>query len=111
ATLGDAFYPLCWVFLTPEATWTLPLIFMFGVFSTPLAVGAPTLVMRLAPDERATAYLATFSAVMGVVMAAAAIFGGYLAANLAIEPLTIGGVSLGGLKIVFLMSFVGRIGS
>ena len=111
ATLGDAFYPLCWLFLTPETTWLLPLIFLFGAFGTPLAVGAPTLVMRLTPNEQASSYLATFNAVMGVVMATAAVAGGYLAANVAAEPMTLGGIPMDGLKIVFLVSFVGRIAS
>ena len=52
AVLGDAFYPFCWLFLSPQTSWALPLVFLFGAFNTPLAVGGPTLVMRLAPDEQ-----------------------------------------------------------
>jgi Major Facilitator Superfamily len=111
ATLGEAFYPLCWIFITPEATWALPLVFLFGAFGTPLAVGAPTLLMKLAPNELASSYLGTFNAMMGVVMAIAAVAGGYLATHVAVEPVTVGGISMEGLKFVFLISFVGRIGS
>jgi len=111
ATLCDAFYPLCWIFLTPDAGWVLPLLFLFGAFNTPLAVGAPTLVMRLAPDHKASSYLAKFNAIIGVVMAAAAVLGGYLAGAVAGDSLAVGGLALGGLQLVFLLSFAGRLGS
>jgi MFS family permease len=110
ATLGDAFYPLCWMFLTSDSQWALPFLFLFGAFNTPLAVGSTTLVMRLAPDEKAPSYLAAFNAVIGVVAVTAAILGGVLATSSTSLP----GVSLlpiGGLKLLFLLSFSGRLGS
>jgi MFS family permease len=111
ATACDAFYPLCWFFLTPESSWALPLIFLFGIFNTPLAVGAPTLVMRLAPEENASSYLATFNAIIGVVMGAAAILGGYLAGLTHSATINIGVATIGGLQLIFLLSAVGRMAS
>jgi hypothetical protein len=108
ATLGDAFYPLCWLFMTPETAWALPLVFLFGAFNTPLAVGGPALAMRLASDDDAPAYLATFNTIMGVVMGVAAIAGGCLASSsfhLAAAPWS------DGLPLVFLVSSLGRFGS
>jgi hypothetical protein len=108
ATLGDAFYPLCWLFLTPETAWALPLVFLFGAFNTPLAVGGPALAMRLASDDDAPRYLATFNTIMGVVMGIAAIAGGCLASSsfhLASAPWS------DGLRLVFLISSLGRFGS
>jgi hypothetical protein len=90
--------------------WAVRLVCVWGVFNTPLAVGGPTLVMRLAPDQRSSSYLAAFNAIIGVVMAAAAVLGGQLAAH-AGGAFALAGASLGGLQLVFLLSFVGRAGS
>lgn len=111
ATLGEAFFPLCWLFLQPGATWALPLVFLFGVFQAPLAVGGHTLVMRLAPPERASACLATFNATMGLAMACAAVLGGWVSGLVTGQPWMVGGLELGGLKIVFGLSFAGRLAS
>jgi MFS family permease len=111
ATLGDAFYPLCWILLSPSTNWALPLVFMFGAFNTPLAIGAHTLVMQLAPDDRAPSYLAVFNAIMGSVMGIAAIGGGYLAQTLASQHVSVGIISFGGLSSVFVLSFAGRLAS
>lgn len=111
ATLGDAFYPLGWLFITPQNAWAIPMLFLFGGFGTPLAVGSQTLVMRLAPNEQASSYLGTFNAIMGLAMASAAIGGGYLAANVPSNLFSVGGISFGGLKLLFLLSFLGRFSS
>jgi MFS family permease len=109
ATLGDAFFPLFWIFLTPSNTWALPLIFLWGAFNMPLAVGGPTLVMRVAPEKNAAWHLAMFNALMGPVIALAAIVGGCLAGSVATDPAALSSSSLGGLKLLFLLSFAGRL--
>ncbi len=111
ATLGDAFCPACWLFVSPDTVWALPFLFLFGVFNTPLAVGGHALLMHIAPDQRAPSYLALFNAIVGVVMCAAAIGGGYIANSLATQELSVGSDSVFGLKLVFLLSFVGRLAS
>jgi MFS family permease len=111
ATACDAFYPLCWFFLGSDSAWALPLLCLFGAFNTPLAVGAPTLVMRLAPDEKASSYLASFNAIIGIVMAGAAILGGYLAGLSSAPTINVGVAAIGGLQLIFLLSFIGRLGS
>jgi MFS family permease len=111
ATACDAFYPLCWLFITPENAWLLPLVFLFGAFNTPLAVGGPTLVMRLAPDDKASSYLATFNAVIGLVMGAAAMLGGVLAGLATSPTINVGVTAIGGLELIFLLSFAGRLAS
>jgi MFS family permease len=110
ATLGDAFYPLCWVFLSPDATSLLPLLFLFGVFNAPLAVGAPALVMKIVPEEKSNSYLATFNAIIGLVVGFAAVGGGLLIDG--VNHLgALGENSLLGLKLVFFLSAIGRLGS
>lgn len=108
ATLADAFIPLCWLFVGGPASWMLVFVHLFGVFSAPLSLGPNNFVLRLAPSTRGSAYMAVFSAVVGPVSALAAVTGGVLAGSLtSVEwPL-----AFGGLQILFLLSFVGRLAS
>jgi MFS family permease len=111
AVLGDAFYPLAWLFVTRETMWTLPIVFLFGVFNTPLAIGGQALAMQLASDERPSSYLAAFNAMMGIVMAVAAITGGCLAQTMTHISADSPMAEWTGLRIIFAMSFAGRLAS
>jgi Na+/melibiose symporter-like transporter len=108
ATLGDAFMPLCWLLVGPQAIWLLLPIHLFGVFSAPLAMGPNNLVLKLAPEKNSSPYLAVFSALTGPVTAIGAILGGVLAGSLAGEW-QIGAVSMTGLQLLFLISGCGRL--
>lgn len=108
ATLGDAFMPLCWLFVGPESYWLLLPIHLFGLFSAPLAMGPNNLVLKLAPEQNASPYLAVFNALTGPVTAIGAILGGYLADSFA-GVWQVGLVSLTGLQLLFLVSGVGRL--
>jgi MFS family permease len=108
ATLGDAFMPLCWLFVGPQAVWLLVPIHLFGLFSAPLAMGPNNLVLKLAPEKNASPYLAVFNALTGPLTAIGAIVGGYLAGSLAGEW-QIGPVSLTGLQLLFCISGAGRL--
>ncbi|MGH7135154.1 MAG: MFS transporter, partial [Pirellulales bacterium] len=65
ATLGDALYPLWWLFASPQWSWLLVPIHCSGVFSAPLAVGPNNLVLKLSPARNASPYMAVFNAVVG----------------------------------------------
>jgi len=108
ATLGDAFMPLCWLLVGPESYWLLLPIHLFGVFSAPLAMGPNNLVLKLAPEQNSSPYLAVFNAMTGPVTAIGAILGGYLAGSLAGEW-QVGPVSLTGLQLLFVISGLGRL--
>jgi MFS family permease len=111
ATLADAFVPLCWLFVGDHSSLWLIFIHLSGVFNAPLAVGPNNIVLKLAPQENASPYMAVFSAIVGPMTAVAAISGGYLSGALADVQWSLGPLSVGGLKIVFLLSFVGRLAS
>jgi hypothetical protein len=105
---ADAFFPVGWLYVAPETAWALPLVFLFGAFNTPLAVGGPALATRLASDDDAPAYLATFNTIKGVVTGVAAIAGGCLASSsvdFAAAPWS------DGLRFDFLVSSLGRFAS
>jgi MFS family permease len=111
ATLGDALYPLWWLFVSPQWAWVLLPIHCSGVFNAPLAVGPNNIVLKLSPHRNASPYMAVFSAVVGPVTALAAMGGGYLAEAFAGLRWNVGPLELGGLQLLFLISAVGRLTS
>jgi hypothetical protein len=111
ASIGDSLFPLCWVLVEPEWSWILPVVYMFGLFSSPVAIGANNMLLKIVPDERASSYIAVFNSIVGPVTAAAAILGGAICQGLVGWSWSAGPIELGGLKIVFLLSFAGRLAS
>lgn len=110
ASVGEALFPLWWLFLTPHSSWALPLIFLTGVFGSPLATGSNNLLLATVPARSATPYMAVFSAVVGPLTAAAAVAGGCLAESFAGSS-ALSLFSIDSLKLVFLLSFLGRMAS
>lgn len=111
ATLGDALVPLWWVLLPSGATWPLVLIHCSGIFNSPLAVGPNNLMLKLSPERNASPYLAVFNAIVGPMTAVASILGGALALGFSQSSWLLGSIEMGGLKTVFLISCLGRLGS
>lgn len=111
ATLGDAIYPLWWLFVTPQTTWLLLPIHCSGLFGAPLAVGPNNMVFKLSPPKNASPYMAIFNAIVGPITAAAAILGGWLAGACGRWEFSIGAMSFGGLHLLFAVSCAGRLTS
>jgi hypothetical protein len=108
STLCDAFVPLAWVFASPTRLWLLIPIHLAGVFNAPITLGPNNLVLKLAPRRGASPYLALFSTIVGF-SSLAAVFSGWLAESATNFQVSLGGTVLGGLQIVFLISFLGRL--
>lgn len=108
ATAADACVPLLWLFVQGPVVAVLLFIHLFGIFSAPLALGPNTMVLRLAPAVRTSAYMAVFSAIVGPASALAAVIGGGLATT---SAWSVGPATIGGLPLIFFLSFVGRLGS
>lgn len=111
ATLGDALLPLWLVFIQAEWSWMLLLVHMLGIFNAPVAMGPDNFVLKLAPAKNASSYMAVFRSFVGPATAIAAILGGWLAGSLGTGNVANGELALGGLKIVFLLSFALRVAS
>jgi Na+/melibiose symporter-like transporter len=111
ATLADAFFPLSLVFVEAQWTWVLFFIYLSGALNTPLVTGPDNFILKLAPDLNASSYMAVFKAIVGLSVAAAAVTGGWIAGAFASVPVSVGEMALGGLKIVFVLSFIGRMAS
>jgi MFS family permease len=111
ASLVDCVFPLCWVWIGPTSTWLLPLVYILGVANSPVAIGANNLLLKVVPDRRASSYFAVFNSIVGPITAVAAILGGHLIQSMSGWSWGAGLVELGGLQVVFLLSFVGRLAS
>jgi MFS family permease len=111
ATTADALVPLAWIFVGSPGSALLVVIHLFGAFGPPLAMGPNNLVLRLAPATRASAYMAVFSATVGVVSAIAAIGGGAASGIMTDLEWSFAGLSFGALRTIFLLSFAGRLAS
>ncbi|MCE5267646.1 MAG: MFS transporter [Planctomycetaceae bacterium] len=109
ATLGDALLPLMLIFVDVRWAWVLLPIHLSGVFSAPVAIGPDSFLLKLTPDRNASSYMAVFRTAVGLAMALAAALGGLLAESW--MSVSMAGGLLTGLKLVFLISFVGRVGS
>lgn len=104
ATLVDALVPLSLVFIDAGSSWLLVFVHLGGAFNAPLATGPDNFVVKLAPRQNASSYMAVFRAIVGPATALAAVLGGTLAAAFQVP-----GPSATGLKLVFLVSFIGRV--
>jgi MFS family permease len=111
ATLGDALFPLWLIFIDAQWSWMLLVVHMSGIFNTPIATGPDNFVLKLSPRDSASSYMAVFRAFVGPATALAAILGGWLAGSMTTTDAAGASAALGGLKIVFLLSFAGRVAS
>src|SRR6185503_11575638 len=111
ATLGNAFFPLPWIFVNRDWAWVLLIVHLSGVFNSVLVLGPNNVMFKLAPDRNGSAYLAVFNAIVGPATALAPVLGGLLASSLVGLNWTLGPVVVNGVKFVFLASFVLRITS
>jgi MFS family permease len=111
ATAADALVPLAWVFVGSSSSLLLIGIHLFGAFGPPLSMGPNNLVLRMVPAAGASAYMAVFSATVGIVSALAAIAGGAVCGVLADVEWSLAGLDFGPLQTIFLLSFVGRLAS
>jgi MFS family permease len=111
ATLGNAFFPLPWIFVNRHWAWALLIVHLSGVFNSVLVLGPNNIMFKLAPDRNGSAYLAVFNAIVGPAAALAPVLGGLMASGLAGLNWTVGPVVVSGVKFVFLGSFLLRITS
>lgn len=109
ATLGDALYPLCLVFVDQRAAWVLFAIHLTGLFNTPISIGPDNFVLKLAPDRNASSYMAVFRTIVGLMTALAAVSSGWLSSEWTVTDVGSGLLGLGGLRTIFLISCVGRL--
>ncbi len=109
ATVADAVMTTGWLFVSPDAVAGLVLLHCGGLLNPPLAMGPNNLLLRLAPEQNAAPYLATFNALVGPLAGLAAVLGGAILSAWQGLVWDAGVIEIGSLKALFLISAVGRL--
>ena len=109
ANLGDALIPAIWLLIDDQATGLLIAVHCFGLFAAPLATGPQQFLVKIAPNEKASTYMASFNSVVGVVSSLAPLIGGLIVQSLDVFQVGALSISLVGFKVVFALSFLGRL--
>jgi MFS family permease len=110
-TLSAALLPMLWV-LTVSRHFVLIIIVLQlygGLFWSGLNLNNNNLLLKLAPKENNSIYLATFAALTGLATAVAPILGGFLANELRGTALNLGFARIHDLHFVFLISGMLRL--
>jgi MFS family permease len=105
-TLSAALLPMLWV-LTISRHFVLIIIILQlygGLFWSGLNLNNNNLLLKLAPKENNSIYLATFAALTGLATAVAPVLGGFLANELRGTTLNLGYVKIYDLLFLFLIS-------
>lgn len=111
AALVAATFPLFYLFTTPGKYFIILLTvnLLAGVFWGGVILCSFNLMLKLAPREKASIYVAVHSTITGLVTAAAPLIGGALSKSFAPLTLKWGFLNLHGLHFLFLLSSVLRL--
>ncbi|MCX7919990.1 MAG: MFS transporter [bacterium] len=105
ATIVITFFPIFWVFNTPQNYFLIPLLHFFGgIISAGMNLASFNLFLGAAPRKNKAVYMSLWAAITGAVGFIAPIIGGYLTKLLAHYELVIGTFVLGDLQMLFLIS-------
>ncbi len=108
ATMADVACPLAWLLVSPSTLYLLIPVHMLGVFAAPITLGPNALSLKLSPSANGSGHLALFCAITGPLTAVGAVVGGTIAGWSALEGTT---ATIAGLRLVFVLSAVGRFAS
>ncbi len=112
AVASKGLMSLAYVLLTPATVWPfLIIINLFGYADAGLELGTTNLLMKLAPRERNTEQFAVVLAFAGAATALSPLLAAPLVIWLADTDLALGGLHIGALQMMFLLSGVLRIAS
>ncbi|MBW3625505.1 MAG: MFS transporter [Armatimonadetes bacterium] len=103
--------PLPWMLITPSlASWAWLIAFVTGVFWSGIELGNFNLMLSLFPKERRAVSMALFAMIAGFTAGVAPMLSGALADLLkTLPPVQIVGWTPGAYRIIFMLSFLGRV--
>ncbi|NKB65473.1 MAG: MFS transporter [Candidatus Latescibacteria bacterium] len=109
--LPAALLPIIWIFNQPDSYYLVPVaLVLTGLLFSGINVSTTPLLYGLLPQgAQRTYYLASWSTTVNLLGAMGPLAGGLLVAYLSETSLTLGGLELGHLKLIFLLSVVVRI--
>ncbi|MDI6784301.1 MAG: MFS transporter [bacterium] len=104
-TIVITFFPIVWVFNTPQNYILIPILHFFGgIITAGMNLASFNLFLGAAPRKNKSVYMSLWAAITGAVGFIAPIIGGLLTILLANKELVIGTFVLGDLQMLFLIS-------
>lgn len=112
AGFAHALIPLVWVVAQDEIYYEALVLahVLSGMFHAAILLAHLNILMKLAPAEGRSFYIACFNSLIGLSVAAAPIFGGFLLERMAGLSFEIGGWTLSNLHLIFLLSGALQLG-
>jgi len=107
--MGKCIYPFLWVLTTPNSYLLYIIINMTSIFDAGLGLSTSNMLLKLAPKERNSVYLAVHGTLVGLSSTIGPIFGGMLASVLKGTRISMGFITLEHFKFMFLISGIFRI--
>jgi HEAT repeat protein/MFS family permease len=105
STIVITFFPIVWVFNTPQNYMFIPILHFFGgIISAGMNLASFNLFLGAAPRKNKAVYMSLWAAITGGVGFIAPIIGGFLTKIFAKYELVIGTFVLGDLQMLFLIS-------
>lgn len=108
SVVGKCCYPFVWIFTTPNSYLLYIIIHLSGFLDAGLGLTLSNTMLKLIPQEKKSVYIAVYNTSAGLASFAAPVLGGMLAKQLQGVGITLGFVTLGHLKLLFLLSGVLR---
>lgn len=105
-------FPLLWILTTRANSTPMQLLMNIesGVLNAVVAIATSKLLLENSPKPERSIYIAAFAAVTGLAGGIGPVLGGWVGDLVAHRSLALGPVAFSGLKIVFLVSLVLRLG-
>lgn len=111
SAVGKCIYPFLWLFTTRDSYALFIVINMTGFLDAGLGLTLFNTLLKLAPEEKNSVYLAVYATVVGLITMLAPICGGILINSLKSSSLELSFLTLSNFKLLFLTSGILRLAS
>ena len=104
-SVGGAVIPFLWILATPGSWGILWLTHLLnGLAWSGIGLASSQLLMSTAPEDGASMYFAVFAAITGIAGTVSPLLGGALAGVFASITYQVGGITLSGLQLLFILT-------
>lgn len=109
-SVGGAIIPFIWVLATP-GNWSILWLthFLNGLAWSGIGLASSQLLMSTAPEDGASMYFAVFAAITGIAGTISPLLGGALAGVFSSLAWQVGGITLSGLQLLFMLTGILRL--
>jgi MFS family permease len=109
SVIGKCCYPFMWILTTPDSYLLYIIIHLVGFFDAGLNLTLSNTMLKLVPQRKKSVYIAIYNTSAGLASFAAPVLGGILARQLEGVSISVGYVTMGHFKLLFLLSGAMRL--